>query len=146
MAEEFMFGLMERTTRECTRPNRGARLRFNAWNLHFGSASSLAPTHLKTYHIVRRVKVNLHPTAEAYFGWECGRIDTWCAPYALFRICLMLHATITSALAAELNSAMMTPICLMKSCEHFGLQTVRTGSSARSLLDGIPIYNSYRET
>lgn len=75
MADDFMFGPMDlRNVRECRRPNRGARLRFNTWNRRFGSASG-APEYIKTFYIVAQSTINFHGGEMAYFGWECGRIN-----------------------------------------------------------------------
>lgn len=75
MADEFMFGDKDRNTRECTRPNRGQRLRFNTWTRYFGSAASVAPEHLKTFYVVEQGHINFHGGEISYFGWECGRIN-----------------------------------------------------------------------
>jgi hypothetical protein len=75
MADEFMFGEMNRNTRQCTRPNRGQRLRFNSWNRRFGGAYSVAPEYVRTFYVVRQAHIDYHGGENAYFGWECGRIN-----------------------------------------------------------------------
>jgi hypothetical protein len=75
MAEEFMFGERDRNTRECTRPNRGQRLRFNTWSKRFGGADSVAPEYLRTFYIVSQGHIDYHGGENSYFGWECGRIN-----------------------------------------------------------------------
>jgi pyocin large subunit-like protein len=74
MADAFLFGPMEQSTRECHRPNRGSRLRFDTWNRRFGSAS-VAPVFLKTFYRVQQATINYHGSEMQYFGWECGRIN-----------------------------------------------------------------------
>lgn len=74
MADAFMFGARDINTRECRRPNLGARLRFSIWTRYFGAAS-VNPDFVKTFHIVNRAKVNNHGGENQYFGWECGRIN-----------------------------------------------------------------------
>jgi hypothetical protein len=75
MAEEFMFGVIDLHTRQCTRPNHGARLRFRPWNRRFGAADSVAPENLRTFYIAKQHHINYHGGENAYFGWECGRIN-----------------------------------------------------------------------
>jgi|SRR5208282_1636845 len=74
MADEFMFGAMNRSTRQCQRPYQGDRLRFDTWNKRFGSAS-VAPEFLRTFFIVPQGRINSHGGDMAFFGWECGRIN-----------------------------------------------------------------------
>jgi hypothetical protein len=75
MAEQFMFGVRDPNTRECTRPNHGARLRFNTWTRRLGVADSVAPQYLKTFYVAKQHHINFHGVENAYFGWECGRIN-----------------------------------------------------------------------
>jgi pyocin large subunit-like protein len=75
MAEEFMFGERDKNTRECTRPNHGQRIRFDFWSRRFGSAESAVSEHLRTFYRVRQAHIDYHGGENAYFGWECGRIN-----------------------------------------------------------------------
>ena len=75
MAEEFMFGVRNGATLECTQPNHGCRLRFDQWNRRFGAAQSVAPEFLKTFYRVEQRKINRYASPMAYFGYECGRIS-----------------------------------------------------------------------
>jgi hypothetical protein len=75
LADAFMSGLMNSTTRECHRPNRGNRLRFDTFNLRFGAESVGPPSYLKTFFIVNQATINYHGNELRYFGYECGRIN-----------------------------------------------------------------------
>jgi hypothetical protein len=75
LADEFMFGQMGQHTRQCHRPNRGSRLRFDTWNRRFGGAAPAPPEFVKTFYIVAQGHVDYHGGEMQYFGWECGRIN-----------------------------------------------------------------------
>jgi hypothetical protein len=74
-ADGFMSGVIERHTQQCQRPNRGDRLRFNTFDRRFGAEASQEPRFLRTFYKVEQGHINYHGGEQAYFGWECGRID-----------------------------------------------------------------------
>jgi hypothetical protein len=73
-ADAFMFGDMNDTTNECSRPNGRDRLRFDESNRHFGAAC-LRPIVLKTFYRVSYLKVMRRGGPLGFFTQECGRID-----------------------------------------------------------------------
>jgi hypothetical protein len=74
MAEDFMYGPMKISMRECTRPNKAHRLRYNDLNRHFGAAC-VAPAVLMTFYPVPSRTIHHHGGNAAYFAHECGRTD-----------------------------------------------------------------------
>jgi hypothetical protein len=74
MADAFMFGIMNASTRECVRPNRRDRLRFDDSNRHFGAAC-VQPVVLKTFYLVSFLKVMRRGGAGGFFAHECARMD-----------------------------------------------------------------------
>jgi pyocin large subunit-like protein len=74
MADSFMFGVLNRPTRECTRPNAADRVRFNHVNRHFGVAC-IAPEFVRTFYPVEQKKVARHGGPDQFFAFECGRVN-----------------------------------------------------------------------
>jgi len=74
LAEQFLFGDMDASTRECVRPSGNDRLRFRALNRDFGVAC-MKPTFVRTFYKVRFLKIQGHGGPDAFFAHECGRIN-----------------------------------------------------------------------
>ena len=74
MADLFMTRAMNITMRECIRPNRTDRLRFDISNDHFGVAI-VQTTTLKTYYIVPFFKIYRRGGKANFFAYECARTD-----------------------------------------------------------------------
>lgn len=72
MADEFLFGLMDRDTSECLRPSGADRLRFRTTNRHFGVACT-RPIFVRTFYPVEAGLIANHGGAARYFTYECGR-------------------------------------------------------------------------
>ncbi|MCI0403927.1 MAG: hypothetical protein L0212_10450 [Acidobacteria bacterium] len=74
LADAFMFGPMNASTKECIRPNGNDRLRFDFVTVHFGVAS-VAPEFVRTFYPVERRKVLRHGGSAGYFAYECARVE-----------------------------------------------------------------------
>jgi pyocin large subunit-like protein len=74
LAEQFLFGPMDTYTRQCVRPKGNDRLRFRPSERHFGVAS-VRPEFIRTFYKVRLLKIQRHGGSEAFFRFECARID-----------------------------------------------------------------------
>ena len=74
LAEQFLFGPMDVYTRQCVRPNGNDRLRFRAIDRDFGVAC-VRPAFIRTFYKVRLLKIHRHGGPEAFFRYECARID-----------------------------------------------------------------------
>ena len=74
LAEQFLFGPMDAHTRQCVRPNRSDRLRFRAIDRDFGVAC-VRPAFIRTFYKVRLLKIYRHGGPDAFFRYECARID-----------------------------------------------------------------------
>ncbi len=74
LADAFLFGRMNASTKECVRSNGADRLRFDFVTVHFGVAS-VAPAFIRTFYPVERRIVVRHGGAAGYFSYECARVD-----------------------------------------------------------------------
>ena len=74
LADDFMYGPMAATMRECTRPQGLDRIRFDFASYH-EAVARIAPAFLKTFFIVRNKTVARHGGPAGYFAWDCGRVE-----------------------------------------------------------------------
>jgi hypothetical protein len=74
MADDFMFGALKLSMKECVRPNAVDRLRCNITNQHFGAARILPP-YLKTFYPVPAHTSRHHGGFLSFFAHECGRME-----------------------------------------------------------------------
>ena len=74
LAEQFLFGPMEAHTRQCVRPKGNDRLRFRAIDRDFGVAC-VNPEFIRTFYRVRLLRIQRHGWPDAFFRYECARID-----------------------------------------------------------------------
>ena len=73
LADSFMSGPMAASTRECTRPRRSDRIRFDFASYH-EAVACVSPFFLRTFFIVRNKTVARHGGPAGYFAWDCGRV------------------------------------------------------------------------
>jgi hypothetical protein len=74
LAEQFLFGPMDARTRQCVRANGNDRLRFRAISRDFGVAC-VKPAFTRTFYKVSLLKIQRRGGPDAFFGYECARID-----------------------------------------------------------------------
>jgi hypothetical protein len=74
MADQFMGKPINITMRECIRPNRTDRVRFDVSNDHFG-VGIVSTTAVRTYHIVPFFKIHRRGGKQQFFSYECARTD-----------------------------------------------------------------------
>jgi len=74
LAEQFLFGPMDPSTKECIRPSGNDRLRFRAINRDFGVAC-VKPVFVRTFYKVQLLKIQRHGGPDAFFNDECARIN-----------------------------------------------------------------------
>ena len=68
MADAFMFEVMNHNTRECRRPNKGDRLRFDTFNRRFAAEAPGPPPYLRTFYRVEQWIINAHGDETHYFA------------------------------------------------------------------------------
>src|SRR5260221_10557662 len=74
LAEQFLFGPMDAHTKECVRPKGNDRLRFRGIRRDFGVAC-VKPAFVRTFYKVRVLKIRRHGGPDAFFAYECARIN-----------------------------------------------------------------------
>jgi len=74
MADRFLFEAMGIHTRECVRPRRASRVRFD-FGMHYEDVASIRPQFVRTFYLVELRLIRRRGGEAGYFRYECSRID-----------------------------------------------------------------------
>ncbi len=73
MADQFMYGLLDIDTHECTRPNNVDYIRFG-FGTHYEGIICMIRDVLRTFYPVEAIVIARHGGETNYFAHECSRI------------------------------------------------------------------------